>query len=74
MVGQAATVFTVLLLLSLGLCGATFLIHNDTFTMGPGLVGLLGIAVSSCALVVIGLVALTIFLLNLRDRDKDEPQ
>jgi hypothetical protein len=57
-----------------GACGATFLIHDNDFTMGPGLIGLLGIAVSSCALVVIGLVALTIFLLNLRDRDKDEPQ
>jgi uncharacterized membrane protein len=73
-VAQAAAVSAVALLVSLGLCGATLLTHNDIFSMEPGLIGLLGIAASLCALVAIGLVALVIFLLNLRDRDKDKPQ
>jgi hypothetical protein len=71
-VGKAAAVLAVVLLLSLGLCGANDLLQNGHYATGPGLlglIGLLGIIVSTLALVVTGLVVFVVFLLNLFDRD-----
>ncbi len=73
-VGQAAAGFAVALLLSLGFCGVTFVMQNNDFAMVPGLIGLLGIVASTLGLVVMGIAALILFLLNYFDGDKDEPQ
>ena len=72
--GKAAAICAAALLVSLGLCGVTLLAHSNDLAMGPGLIGLLGIAASTLGLVVVGLIALIEFLINLIKPDKDERQ